>query len=63
MSKMWEEQKKYIDASAKFEALNVGLIVIALMTGLSIVHGCLIIRKSFQIEALEQRVKALEESK
>ena len=61
MSEMWEAQKKYIDASAKCEAMNVGLIVIALITGLSILHGCLITRTAFQIEALEQRVKALEQ--
>ena len=59
----WEAHAKYIDASAKCEAMSVGVIVIALMTGLSIVHGGLIIRTAFQIEALEQRVKELEQNK
>lgn len=62
MNEPWEAQKGYIDAAASHEALKVGAFVLMLMAGLSIVYGCIITTTAFQIAAVEERVKALEES-
>ena len=59
----WKVLKGYIDAAASCEALKVGAFVLAMMTGLSIVYGCIITNTAFQIAAVEDRLKALEESK
>jgi len=57
---IWEAQKGYIDASAKYEAHIVGHLLTLLMLGLSIVYGVNIYRTYVDIDRIEKRLNELE---